>query len=403
MDSLELSDRLNLSKFVADFTRSLIFVITTSNLLIVLNFLKGEIECILKLEGFRTRMSYLPETGRLAFIDRRSEVTFLKYQNKMFFVTFKIDFGLMHLKSISEMWKNHFLFLDREGELIFYRFKNSKLKLLRRLKPLQDQAIKDSLFIFSVLFIFILKLKFLICVNYKKKFLLFWCSSPTIYRFNTAIKETSMRRFTGHHHEVRHVSYSKNLEKVISCDLGFRVIVWDLYSFNTSQVLIFESSVERIFPLQNRCSLLTLGAESYWLEKVSLQDHLGQFFLWDVVYDQILKKIVVITNHDVRFRDYVDGHLERVQIHRNEEIYADPRFFYSCRSKHKNHSFFAMTQDFQFCRFNAKTMGLETRIHAPNESEDDVPTAFYFIKEVDLFVVGYKSSKIKSNFFNFLD
>lgn len=78
-------------------------------------------------------------------------MTFLKYQNKMFFVTFKIDFGLMHLKSISEMWKNHFLFLDREGELIFYRLKDGKINLVKRLKPLQDQAIKDSLFIFSVM------------------------------------------------------------------------------------------------------------------------------------------------------------------------------------------------------------------------------------------------------------
>lgn len=207
-----------------------------------------------------------------------------------------------------------------------------------------------------------------------------------------------MQRFTGHHHEVRHVSYSNKLDKVISCDLGFRVIVWDLHSFETSQVIIFESSVERIFPLQNRSSLITLGAESFWLEKVSLQDHLGHFFLWDVVYDQILKKIVVITNHDVRFLDYLDGHLERVQIHRNKEIYADPNYFYSCRTKHKNHMFFAMTQTYQFCKYNAKTMGLESRIHTPNKNDKDVPTSFLFIKHVDLFVVGYKSSKIKSRY-----
>lgn len=225
--------------------------------------------------------------------------------------------------------------------------------------------------------------------------MLFWSTSPLIYRFSTLQKEGSMNLVSFHSQEIRQVSYSKHLEKVISVDESFKAVVWDINSLQRCQVIVFDHTVEKLFSFKSSPQVISLGSESFLLEKVRLADFLGEFYLWEAHYDSTLKKFVVITNHDVRYLDFIDGEIGRVLVHCNKEIIADTKFFHATKERKKNNCFVAMGRGRQFCLYNSKTMEYFKAVHAVDENSQDVASCMHFISGLDLLAVGYYNSKIK--------
>lgn len=135
-----------------DFGRELIFIVTSNNFLLSFNLKTREVENVLKLKGFKTRLFYLQQTQKLVLVQNRSDTIFLDYRQKMFFSVHKDSFGLLHLQKIGEIGINSLVFLDREGEFLFFRLgsRGRGLQLTSRMKPLHDQAVKDFLYIPSV-------------------------------------------------------------------------------------------------------------------------------------------------------------------------------------------------------------------------------------------------------------
>lgn len=94
----------------------------------------------------------MQQTQKLVLVQDRSDMIFLDYRQKMFFSVHKDNFGLLHLQKIGEIGINRLVFLDREGEFLFFMLgsRGRGLQLTSRMKPLHDQAIKDFLYIPSV-------------------------------------------------------------------------------------------------------------------------------------------------------------------------------------------------------------------------------------------------------------
>lgn len=152
LNCLDLKERLSLKNYSIDMIRGLVFLNTTASLLIVFNFRSGEIENVMKITQYRSRVYYLPLTSKLVLVNNRSEICFMDYRQKMFFVSLRVDLGLLHLKKVEEIGVNKLVFLESEGELMFfdYNSKKDRLCMTNRVKPLADQAIKNFIFIFSV-------------------------------------------------------------------------------------------------------------------------------------------------------------------------------------------------------------------------------------------------------------
>lgn len=225
--------------------------------------------------------------------------------------------------------------------------------------------------------------------------MLFWSTSPLIYRFSTLQKEGTMNLVSFHSQEIKQVCYSKHLEKVISCDESFKAVVWDINSLQRCQVVVFDHTVERLFSFKAKPQIICLGSESFLMEKVRLADYLGEFYLWEAHYDATLKKFIVITNHDVRYLDFIDGEIGRVLVHCNQDIIADTKFFHATKERKKNNCFVAMAKGKQFCLFNSKTMEFFKSVHAVEENSNDIASVMHFITGLDLLAVGYYNSKIK--------
>jgi WD40 repeat protein len=204
-----------------------------------------------------------------------------------------------------------------------------------------------------------------------------------------------MDKISLHNNEIMHVSYSTRLEKVISYDKAHKAIVWDINTLKSCQVLIFESNINYLFPLQSNAQVLAIGSSSFLLEKVGLSEFLGDFSLWGATYDPNSKRFLVITNQEVRYLNFLKGDLERVFIHQRTDIYPNNKFHKMVKLRQGQQMFLSLNSQKQFCLYNFRTMQLYKAIHSADEHKHETPSAFFFIRELELLAVGYVESKIK--------
>ena len=228
--------------------------------------------------------------------------------------------------------------------------------------------------------------------------MLIWSLSSDIYRFKVFLKDSSMDKISFHNQEIKHVTYSSRLEKVISYDSSFKAVIWDINTLQSCQVIMFNSFVQRIFSFEKEPKMLALGVESFLLEKVGLTEFLGEFLLWEVVYDPSIKRFIAITNHDVRVLDFLDGSLQKLYVHKKKDLLQNPDFFEAVQTRHSQNLFLAMDANQQFCLYNFKTMEKMKEVHSLEDHKKESPSAFFFIKEMELLAVGYFDSKIKGQF-----
>jgi hypothetical protein len=121
-------------------------------LLITFNLTTKEIENVLNLKGYFTRLFLLNLSHWLVIVNNRSEITILNYRQKLFHKVFETSLGLMHLKRLQEFNIRKIAILDKEGQLSFYRLdlESQSLILFHKFKLIQHQTIKDYLYIPSV-------------------------------------------------------------------------------------------------------------------------------------------------------------------------------------------------------------------------------------------------------------
>lgn len=206
-----------------------------------------------------------------------------------------------------------------------------------------------------------------------------------------------MDKISFHSEEIMHVNYSAQLEKVFSYDKSQKTIIWNINTLEVTQILLFDNPITAIFPFAKETKVLALGSESFLLEKEGLSECLGEFILWDIVYDQTIKRFIVITNHDVRIIDYLDGSLQKLFVHNRKDLINDTKYFSVVNSRNNLYMFLAMNNSSQFSLFNCKTLEKIKNVHGIDKNKKQVPTAFYFISDLELLAVGYSDSKIKGN------
>ena len=233
--------------------------------------------------------------------------------------------------------------------------------------------------------------------------MLIWSLSSDIYRFKIFLNDNSMDKISFHSKEIEHVSYSVRLEKVISYDTSHKVVIWDINTMKSCQVLLFDGSVHRIFPFQKEPKMIALGSTSYMLEKIGLNEHFGDFILWEAIYDPYMKRFCIITNQDVRILDFIDGKLLKLFVHDRKDLVQDHKFFEAIQNKHGRDYFLAMNNTHQFCLYNFKTVEQIKEIHSPDKHKNETPSAFYYIRELELLAIGYLNSKIQGRVYIFFD
>ena len=152
LNNIEHPKRLELISFKMDFNRNLVYILTNGYLLVTFNLKSKEIENVLKLKGFKLRMFFLRKSDWLVFVDNRSEILILEYNQKQFHTIMRLDFGLIHLEKVEEILHGKVALLDRGGELGFYEIdlRLKKMEQTNRLRPLLNESIKDFLYIPSV-------------------------------------------------------------------------------------------------------------------------------------------------------------------------------------------------------------------------------------------------------------
>ena len=153
LNNIDMKQRLDLQDFVPEFRRKLVFILTSANIMIAFSYRKGEVENITYLKGFKTRLFFLEKSNWIVTVNNRSEVCMLDYRQKLFYTVMKLDLGLVHLERMAEVGPCRLAMLDREGELGFYEIDRrlKTLELINNLKPLENQAINDFLYIPTVI------------------------------------------------------------------------------------------------------------------------------------------------------------------------------------------------------------------------------------------------------------
>ena len=225
--------------------------------------------------------------------------------------------------------------------------------------------------------------------------MLIWSLSSDIYRFRVFLKDSAMDKISLHNSEIMHVCYSSRLEKVISYDKSNKAVVWDINNLKCCQVLIFQSDIMWMFPMTSQPQIVAIGPNSHLLEKVGLTEFLGDFTLWSATYDSNSKRFLVITNHEVRYLNFLNGELEKVFIHQRKDIYPNAKFHKMVKLRQGQKMFLSLNSQKQFCLYNFRTMQLHKTIHSAEEHKHESPSAFFFIRELELLAVGYVESKIK--------
>lgn len=225
--------------------------------------------------------------------------------------------------------------------------------------------------------------------------MLIWSLYSDIFRFGVFLKDSTMDKISLHKSEIMHVCYSSRLEKVISYDKSNKAVVWDINTLKCCQVLIFESVISRLYPFHSQSQVVALGPSSFLLEKVGLTEFLGDFRLWSATYDSNSKRFLVITNHEVRYLNFLNGELEKIFIHQREDIFHNRKFQQMVKLRQGQKMFLSLNTQKQFCLYNFRTMQLYKTIHSVEEHRHETPSAFYFIRELELLAVGYIESKIK--------
>lgn len=232
---------------------------------------------------------------------------------------------------------------------------------------------------------------------FKKSYMLIWSLSSDIYRFRVFLKDSQMDKISLHNNEIMHVSYSERLEKVISYDKSNKAVVWDINTLKSCQILIFENSINYLFPLRGSSQVLAIGSSSFLLEKVGLTEFLGDFTLWGATYDPNSKRFLVLTNQEVRYLNFLKGDMERVFIHQRTDIYPNHKFHAMVKLRQGQQMFLSLNSQKQFCLYNYRTMQLYKAVHSIEEHKNETPSSFFFIRELELLAVGYVESKIKGS------
>lgn len=158
--SIKIFTHIEIIDLVVDFQNMLVFILTNENLLITFNIKLMEIENVIRLNGFFTRLFFLKLSTWLVIVDNRSEITILYYRQKLFYLLFKTNLGFLHLKCLEEYNYKKVILLDEMGELCVYKIdlKSQSLRLIHRSVLQDNQTIKGFLYIPSVLFTLLYKI-----------------------------------------------------------------------------------------------------------------------------------------------------------------------------------------------------------------------------------------------------
>jgi hypothetical protein len=149
---IPIVNHIEITDLVVDFRNMLVFILTNENFLITLNINSFEIENVIKLNGYFTRLFFLKLSNLLVVVDNRSEITIMNYQQKVFYLIFKTNLGFMHLKRMEEYNFKKIILLDENGELCIFKIniESQSLKMINKSILKDEQTIKGFFYIPSV-------------------------------------------------------------------------------------------------------------------------------------------------------------------------------------------------------------------------------------------------------------